>query len=148
MLEAQVGSNHSTLVQLVKQCLHNAPDQRPSTDVLLTTLQRMRVEVEGEYGGSTLNLDIVVRVKQAKEMKIKERQIQELTRQQVQVIIRNCNVQGDSASTPIMQQRHASQIEQMTRELAGKTTELQVSTKYSHTVTDCNNDTSLCLHPG
>ena len=67
-MEAQVGSKHSTLVQLVKQCLHNAPDQRPSTDVLLTTLQRMRVEVEGEYGGP-VKLDMV-RVKQAKEIRM------------------------------------------------------------------------------
>ena len=83
MLEAQVGSNHPTLAQLVKQCLHNAPDQRPSTDVLLTTLQRMRVEVEGEYGGSPLNLDIVVRVKQAKEIRMKDRRLEQLTQEQV-----------------------------------------------------------------
>ena len=92
-MEAEMGRLHPALVQLVKQCLHNDPDQRPSTDVLLTTLQRMRVEVEGEYGGSPLNLDVVVRVKQAKEMKLKERQIQELThqsQQQVQYRITDC----------------------------------------------------------
>ena len=63
-----MGRLHSALVQLVKQCLHNVPDQRPSTDVLLTTLQRMRVEVEGEYGGA-VKLDMV-RVKQAKEIRM------------------------------------------------------------------------------
>ena len=78
-----VGRFHPALVQLVKQCLHNAPDQRPSTDVLLTTLQRMRVEVEGEYGGSPLNFDIIMRVKQAKEMNQKDSRIEELTQQQV-----------------------------------------------------------------
>ena len=87
MLEAQIGSSHPALVQLVKQCLHNAPDQRPSTDVLLTTLQRMKVEVEGQYGGSPLNLDIVVRVKQAEEIRVKDRRLEQLTQKQVNYII-------------------------------------------------------------
>ena len=55
---------HPTLIQLVKQCLHNVPDQRPSTDELLATLQRMKVEVEGKYGSS---LDMV-RMRLAKEI--------------------------------------------------------------------------------
>ena len=62
------------LVQLVKQCLQNIPDQRPSIDDLLATLQRMKVEVEGAYGGP-FKLDMV-RVRLAKEVK-------ELTQQQV-----------------------------------------------------------------
>ena len=36
---------------LSMQCLHNAPRERPNTDELLARLQRMKVEVEGEYGG-------------------------------------------------------------------------------------------------
>ena len=82
-MEVEMGRLHPALVQLVKQCLHNVPDQRPSTDLLLTTLQRMRVEVEGAYGGSSLNVDIMMKVKQAKEMNQKDRRIQELTQQQV-----------------------------------------------------------------
>ena len=50
MLESEISSRHIALVQLVKQCLHNDPQQRPSTDELLATLQRMKVEVEGDYG--------------------------------------------------------------------------------------------------
>ena len=69
------------LVQLVKQCLQNIPDQRPSTDELLATLQRMKVEVEGEYGGP-MRLDMV-RVRLAKEVKLKDRRIGELTQLQV-----------------------------------------------------------------
>ena len=64
---------------LVKECLHNSPDQRPTTDDLLARLQRMREEVEGEYGGS-VKLDMV-RVRLAKEVKIKDRRIEELTQQ-------------------------------------------------------------------
>ena len=71
------------LVQLVKQCLQNIPDQRPSTDELLATLQRMKVEVEGEYGGP-MRLDMV-RVRLAKEVKLKDRRIGELTQLQVSI---------------------------------------------------------------
>ena len=80
-LEALVGRYHPALVELVKECLHNSPDQRPTTDDLLARLQRMREEVEGEYGGS-VKLDMV-RVRLAKEVKIKDRRIEELTQQQV-----------------------------------------------------------------
>ena len=82
LLEAHIGLLHPALVQLVKQCLHNVPRQRPNTDELLTRLQRMKVEVEGEYGGSPIRLDMV-RVRLAKEVKMKERRIEELTQQQV-----------------------------------------------------------------
>ena len=75
--------NHPALVGLVKQCLHNAPHERPSTEVVLGRLRRLRVEVEGEYGGSGMNLDIIVRVRVAKEMKTKDARIEELTHQQV-----------------------------------------------------------------
>ena len=66
-LEHQVGFPPD-LVQLVKQCLQNLPDQRPSAEELLARLQRMKVEVEGGYGGP-VRLDMV-RVSLAKEVKI------------------------------------------------------------------------------
>ena len=78
---ASIGVLYPDLVLLVKQCLKNIPDQRPSTDELLATLQRMKVEVEGEYGGP-MRLDIV-RVRLAKEVKLKDRRIGELTQLQV-----------------------------------------------------------------
>ena len=81
-LESQIGEKHPTLVELVKQCLHNVPHERPSTEELLTRLQGMRVEVEGEYGGSPIRLDMV-RLRLAKEVKEKDRRIEELTQQQV-----------------------------------------------------------------
>ena len=82
LLESLIHPLHPALVQLVKQCLHNVPRQRPSTDELLATLQRMKVEVEGEYGGSPIKLDMV-RVRLAKEVKLKDRRIGELTQLQV-----------------------------------------------------------------
>ena len=83
LLESFINPLHPALVQLVKQCLHNVPRQRPSTDELLATLQRMKVEVEGEYGGP-VKLDMV-RVRLAKEVKLKDRRIGELTQLQVSI---------------------------------------------------------------
>ena len=85
VLEGAVGLLHPTLCQLVKQCLHNAPHERPTTDELLARLQRMKVEVEGDYGGGPIKLDMV-RVRLAKEVKVKDRQIEDLTQQQVIVV--------------------------------------------------------------
>ena len=48
---------------------------------LLAILQRMKVEVEGEYGGP-VKLDMV-RVRLAKEVKTKDAQIEVLVQQQV-----------------------------------------------------------------
>ena len=78
MLESLINPLHPVLVQLVKQCLTNDPQQRPNADELLTRLQRMKEEVEGEYGGP-VRLDMV-RVRLAKEVKIKDRRIEELVR--------------------------------------------------------------------
>ena len=81
ILEGEIGFRHPGLVELVKQCLHNAPRERPNTNELLARLQRMKVEVEGEYGGP-FRLDMV-RVRLAKEVKVKDRRIVELSQQQV-----------------------------------------------------------------
>ena len=78
ILEEKFGRERPALVKLVKQCLHNVPDQRPSTDEVLGSLQRMKVEVEKVYGGSLAKLDIG-KVLLAKEMKMKDKRIEELT---------------------------------------------------------------------
>ena len=82
MLEAEFGRLHLPLVQLVKECLHNVPNERPTTDDLLARLQRMREEVEGGCGGGVVRLDLS-KMKLLKEVKIKDRRIEELTQQQV-----------------------------------------------------------------
>ena len=84
LLEGQILSKHPALVGLVKQCLHNAARERPSAEEVLAGLRRMRLEVEGEYGGGPMNLDIIMRVKVTKEMKAKDTRIEELTQLQVQ----------------------------------------------------------------
>ncbi len=81
LLESKMNPDHPALVEMVKQCLNNDPCERPSTEELLTRLQGMRREVEGEYGGP-FKLDMV-RVKLAKEVKQKDSRIEELTQRQV-----------------------------------------------------------------
>ena len=69
LLESPIHTKfYPTLVETVKQCLHNDAKERPSTEELLTRLQRMRVEVEGEYGGGAVKVDLS-RVRLAKEYK-------------------------------------------------------------------------------
>ena len=75
-LERQIGSFYPSLVQLIKECLHNEPEQRPSTDTLLVSLQRVRLEVEGEYGRDVVQVDLV-QMKLAKELKSKDKKMQE-----------------------------------------------------------------------
>ena len=82
LLEALIGSVHPALVELVKLCLDNDPQERPSSEQLLTRLQGVRGEVEGEYGGGAVRVDLA-RVRLAKEAKEKDRRIEELTQQQV-----------------------------------------------------------------
>ena len=84
LLESFLHPLHPALVQLVKRCLHNVPQQRPSTDELLATLQMMKVGMEGEYGGP-MRLDMV-RVRLAKEVKLRDRRIGELTQVQVTML--------------------------------------------------------------
>ena len=46
----QLGEQHP-LLQLVCQCLHNSPAQRPSAEELLQQLEAVRPQVERVYGG-------------------------------------------------------------------------------------------------
>ena len=118
LLESQISSNHSALVQLVKQCLHNDPRQRPSTDELLATLQRMKVEVEGQYG-IQIRLDME-KLRLAKEVK-------ELKEQQVYIIL----VMGYHMSkvATSIQERYEVETEVMTREVEEKTREVEEKTR-------------------
>lgn len=70
LLDAHIGAVHpaAVLAHLIKQCLHNVPEQRPISEKILTVLQGMRVKVEGEYG-EPIKLDLA-KVRLAKEMKV------------------------------------------------------------------------------
>ena len=85
-LEALI-RQHPDLVQLVKQCLHNVPDRRPSTEQLLTGLQEMKRNIEGECGGGMIKLDLT-KAKLAKEVKVKNRRIEDLIQQGVSTALK------------------------------------------------------------
>ena len=82
LLEGLFGVLNPNLVLLVKQCLQDIPDQRPSINELLDTLQRMKMKVEGEVGAIQIRLDME-KLRLAKEVKTKGTQIEELMQQQV-----------------------------------------------------------------
>ncbi len=48
-LSRQLGGRRHPLVQLVTQCLHNDPRQRPSARQVLSQLEGMRAEIEDPY---------------------------------------------------------------------------------------------------
>ncbi len=50
-LVRQLGGQGHPLVQLVTQCLHNDPRQRPSARQVLSQLERMRTQIEDPYEG-------------------------------------------------------------------------------------------------
>ena len=86
ILEAHIGRYHPALVELVKECLHNAPEQRPNTDDLLARLQRMREEVEGQYGAIQGKVDLS-KMRLARELRQKDRRLEELAQLQVKSIL-------------------------------------------------------------
>ena len=77
-LEVQFSESHPVLVQLVSQCLHNNPHTRPSSEELLGRLRAVKTAVDKMYGGNVgrqLNISHVLLVK---EMKMKDKRIEEL----------------------------------------------------------------------
>ena len=75
-LEATCGRSCPILVDLVRQCLHNTPERRPSSKDLLSRLHAVRREVEVAFGGNKqLNIANIIIFK---EMKMKDIRIQDL----------------------------------------------------------------------
>ena len=72
-LETQLGRSQQALIDLVKQCLHNTPGRRPSSEELLGGVHAIREEVEGLYGGKAAKLLDMGKMLLAKEVKMKER---------------------------------------------------------------------------
>ena len=122
-----MGHYHPALVELVKECLHNDPDQRPTTGDLLARLQRMREEVEGQYG-YRFKLDMA-RVRLAKEVQIKDRRIEEMTQQQVYSIHPGMPMDHFTNENQFFQQRHEAESAEKTRELEAKSRELEDMTR-------------------
>ena len=95
---------HHSFVRLVKQCLHNTPSQRLTTEVVLRTLEEMRAEIEGPYGSyDVMKLGLMRQVAMTRtlrqsesEVRRKDREIrrlqQELEQTQVCILLSEiCN---------------------------------------------------------
>ena len=72
------GGEHHPLTQMVKQCLQNAPSRRPTTEQLVSELQRVRADVEGAYG-EFAKLDAVRQVVIMKTLRRREAEVREKT---------------------------------------------------------------------
>ena len=78
-LEKQLyNGEHHPLTQMVKQCLQNAPSRRPTTEQLVSELQRVRADVEGAYG-ELAKLDAVRQVVIMKTLGRREAEVREKT---------------------------------------------------------------------
>ena len=77
-LEAQLGQSYPYVVQLVRQCLDNAPDQRPSSGKVLFYVRKVKREVDRVNGGGVLKQLDIGKVQVAKEMKTMQYRIQEI----------------------------------------------------------------------
>ena len=88
------GGRKDAFIQLTKNCLQNAPSQRPTAEQLVTALEEMKADIEGPYG-ELAKVDAVRQVltvralKESKketvnELTAKDEEIQQL-RQQLEV---------------------------------------------------------------
>ena len=82
LLHGQLGEQHP-IVQVVHQCLQNAPVQRPSAEELMQYLEAVGAQIEGPYGSQLVKVD-VVKVRMVKALKEKDTEIEHL-QQQLQV---------------------------------------------------------------
>ena len=78
MLESMCGASQPGLLGLVRQCLHNIPERRPSSKDFLAGLRVVQSDIERLYGGSVARNFNISNVLCMKEMKDKDRRIQEL----------------------------------------------------------------------
>ena len=56
-LHEQLGEQHP-LLELVCQCLHNTPAQRPSAEELLQQLEAVKPQIRGPYGSQQVKVEM------------------------------------------------------------------------------------------
>ena len=71
-LETCISIYNQALVDLVKQCLDDSPEDRPSSEDLLRQIHIITKEVEKSYGGSSLKYLDVERVQLAIDIKVSD----------------------------------------------------------------------------
>ena len=57
LLQEQLGEQHP-LLELVCQCLHNTPAQRPSAEELLEQLEATRSQIKGTHGSQQMKVEM------------------------------------------------------------------------------------------
>ena len=62
------GGIRRPLIQMIKDCLRNAPAQRPTAEQLVTALDEMKLVIEGDYE-ELVTVDAVRRVRTMKALK-------------------------------------------------------------------------------
>ena len=72
------GRQYQPLVQLVKNCLHNNPSTRPSTEQVLEALEEMKATIEGPYGEIS-KLDAVRQVATMKALRGRDEDVRAKT---------------------------------------------------------------------
>ena len=97
-LQEQLGEQHP-LVQLVRQCLHNEPAQRPSAEELLQQLKATRLQIERAYGSKQQAKvemaklqEVIMSVFSLRETEVGEKdgEIEQLRHDLQQVQVRTC----------------------------------------------------------
>lgn len=92
LLREQQGEQHP-LLQLVCQCLHNTPTQRPSAEKLLQQLETVRSQIKGNFAKLQVAMLSVLET----EMEEKDSEIERLRRDlwqaQVKVLVALCITQ-------------------------------------------------------
>ena len=73
-----VGSTRPRLLHLVRQCLDNVPENRPSSKDILATIHAVKVCVENEDGAGVMKQLDIGKVFVIKELRMKDRKIAEL----------------------------------------------------------------------
>ena len=79
------GGNHPFL-HLMKQCLRNAPSQRPNAEEMIASLEGMKADIEGPYG-DVARADAVtqvVMILRKRELEVKKN-ANELTAKNVEI---------------------------------------------------------------
>ena len=77
-LEGSMLGRQHPCVQMTKQCLHNSPSRRPTSEQLVATLKGMKVDIEGSYG-AVARADAVRQVVMMKTLREKEVETREKT---------------------------------------------------------------------
>ena len=71
------GGRHP-LVQLLKQCLHNTPSNRPTVEQVVAALEEMKADIEGPYGDIS-RIDAVREVVMKRALSKSDKEVREKT---------------------------------------------------------------------